>query len=296
MNSNFDFGNFKWIDLEAPDSEELRGLIEKYDLPYEFAHELITESARPRVESADAFVYGVLHFPILMNQKSLTEQELDFILSDKLLITTHYKASSTLEYIKKELEANNINYASPNVLFLNILMRFYQRVEDQVNETEDMLEDIEEAIFEGKEKDMVVALSFVGRDILNLRQALEPHKDILKSIKQEFSFSGSEKEILQSIDNLYYKIMRKVYELKASLQELRETNNSLLSTKQNEVMKIFTILAFVTFPLSLVASLFGMNTKHIPIVGMPYDFWIVIALMSLATIFMFAYFKHKKWL
>jgi len=176
------------------------------------------------------------------------------------------------------------------------LMRFYQRVEDQVNETEDMLEDIEEAIFEGKEKDMVVALSFVGRDILNLRQALEPHKDILKSIKQEFSFSGSEKEILQSIDNLYYKIMRKVYELKASLQELRETNNSLLSTKQNEVMKIFTILAFVTFPLSLVASLFGMNTKHIPIVGMPYDFWIVIALMSLATIFMFAYFKHKKWL
>jgi len=98
------------------------------------------------------------------------------------------------------------------------------------------------------------------------------------------------------MENVYYKLRKNTEALSWSLSELRETNNTLLSTKQNEVMKIFTILAFVTFPLSLFASIYGMNTKYIPLVGMKNDFWIVIGMMAFATILMFIYFKYKKWI
>ena len=81
-----------------------------------------------------------------------------------------------------------------------------------------------------------------------------------------------------------------------SVAELREINNSLVSTKQNEVMKILTIMAFVTFPLSLLASIFGMNTVYLPIVGHSLDFWIIIGIMAGATICFFAFFKHNRWL
>jgi magnesium transporter len=70
----------------------------------------------------------------------------------------------------------------------------------------------------------------------------------------------------------------------------------MLSTKQNEIMKIFTILAFVTLPLSLIAAVFGMNTTFIPIVGLPNDFWIIIGIMIITSLAMFAYFKYKKWI
>jgi magnesium transporter len=117
----------------------------------------------------------------------------------------------------------------------------------------------------------------------------------LSTLIEEFS-SHEQKVKLNTIENLYYKLRKHTTQLWQSLSELRETNNSLLSTKQNEVMKIFTILAFVTFPLSLVASIFGMNTKYIPIVGHQYDFWIVMGMMTFATILMFIYFKYKRWI
>ena len=61
-------------------------------------------------------------------------------------------------------------------------------------------------------------------------------------------------------------------------------------------MKILTIMAFVTFPLSLIAAIFGMNTVYIPIIGTPGDFWIVMGIMGFATFLMFLYFKRKKWI
>ena len=77
---------------------------------------------------------------------------------------------------------------------------------------------------------------------------------------------------------------------------LRETNNSLLTTKQNEVMKVFTIMAFVIFPLSLVAGIFGMNTAYIPIVGLPGDFWMVMGIMVVLGVLFLSFFMYKKWL
>jgi len=80
------------------------------------------------------------------------------------------------------------------------------------------------------------------------------------------------------------------------LAELRTTNDSLLYAKQNEVMKTLTIMAFVTFPLTLLAGIFGMNTAYTPLVGRSYDFWIVIGIMLALTVLFFSFFKYRKWL
>ena len=145
---------------------------------------------------------------------------------------------------------------------------------------------------------MVIALSNVSRDLLNLRQALNPHQDVLTSfIEAGKKFFGIEfSNHLNSIFDEYYRIKHSISVNSETLNELRETNNSLLSTKQNEVMKIFTIMAFVTFPLMLVTSIFGMNTDYLPIVGHNFDFLIIIGIMAVLAIVFFIFFKYKKWL
>jgi magnesium transporter len=80
------------------------------------------------------------------------------------------------------------------------------------------------------------------------------------------------------------------------LLELRDTNDSLLSTKQNETTKHLTMMAFVTFPLTLLVGVFGMNTTYMPIIGMKHDFWIIIAIMAVITCSFFLFFRYKKWL
>ena len=179
-----------------------------------------------------------------------------------------------------------------------MLKKLYNAVEHEISFIRDSLEDIESKIFKGQEKEMVESLSHSGRDLLNLRQSIEPHRDILKDMQTDaISFFGEEfAPYLRALINKYHRVHNHIMRNTESMHELRETNNSLLSTKQNEVMKILTLMAFVTFPLSLVASIFGMNTTYLPIIGHPNDFWIIIAIMGVGMLLMFAYFKRKGWL
>ena len=70
---------------------------------------------------------------------------------------------------------------------------------------------------------------------------------------------------------------------------------SKLSNKQNEIMKNLTIVASIMLPLSLVASIFGMNTVNNPIIGGPHDFWVIVSLMSVLGICAVFYFQIKRW-
>ncbi len=318
MLSRVKIGDIEWIDLESPSQEELRNIMHEFDIDPMTMRELLEPSLKPRTEDFKDYLYLVLHFPSIRDGKMLSEQEIDFILGVNFLITTRYQAISAFEELKKQLEtgvalneskdfqgpSERYKYAAD--LFLELVEKMYHIVSIQIEDVQDDLEDIEEEIFNEKEKEMVFALSYTGRDILNLKQALDPHQETLKSLEALIAnYSSSEhKKKLKVLESFYYKLRKNTSQLWHSLTELRETNNSLLSTKQNEVMKIFTILAFVTFPLSLVSSIFGMNTEYIPVTGMHInlgfvvikDFWVVIALMLLATLLMFAYFKHKKWI
>ena len=61
-------------------------------------------------------------------------------------------------------------------------------------------------------------------------------------------------------------------------------------------MKTLTMMAFVTFPLSLIAGIFGMNTKTLPLIGIENDFWIIIGIMGFAMLLLLSFFKYKNWL
>ena len=81
-----------------------------------------------------------------------------------------------------------------------------------------------------------------------------------------------------------------------ALEDFEDTNNQLISIKNTEVTKTFTILAFLTFPMMLFAALFSMNAKDTPLVDLRYSFWIIFGIMAVAMAGMFAYFKKKEWL
>ncbi len=303
MIERYESNGIVWINLEAPTKDDVRTVVDEFNISPSLADELLIPSLKPYAQRADKELYLALHFPVMHKAHVTGEQEVDFIIGHSFVLTNHYEKMPVLEKFKKvftmnqSLEKNNFN-GSPLNIFIAIAKQLYTAVEEQIDEVHDTLEDIERDIFAGKEREMVEALSYAGRNILNLKQSLDPHQDVLRTLSLEVgNFAGSTfRNRLRAIDDIYYRERKHITRLWQTISELRETNNSLLSTKQNEIMQIFTILAFVTFPLSLFASIFGMNTAHIPIVGRDYDFWIVIGAMAFATFLMFLFFKHKKWL
>lgn len=305
MISRYEHDGIIWVDVVSPAQGEIRSLMEEFSLDPIIADELLMPSFRNKVDAREDYFYTVLHFPTFkhMHAVDTVSLELDFIVGKNWIITTRYVEIDPLHQFSKLFEMETI-LDKKNItehagfVFYYMLTEVYKTLYDELSRVGTRLDNAEERIFNGYEKEMVRELSVISRDILNYSQALNNHGTMLSSLETPgvALFGYEYARNMRSVIGEYTRLSEAIKSSKESLIELRETNNSLLSTKQNEITKIFTIMAFVTFPLSLFASVFGMNTVATPIIGNKWDFWIIIGAMMSAAIAFFAYFKHKKWL
>jgi len=277
--------------------------MDEFGIDPSFANELLTSSYKPKVERRGDLIYLILHFPLLRGMGKVPEEEIDFLIGKDFLITARYAQSDPLHSFAKAFEVNQVLGHSATAthgghLFAAMARNLYRALADECDVLERHLSDIEEHIFNGDERSMVVRLSQTGRIIHDFRQRLLPHKEMLTSLEPQATrmFGPEFAYYVRTIEGDYSRVRILLENLREALIELRETNNSLLTTKQNEIMKTLTVIAFVTLPLELIAAIFTMQTKSTPIVGMPGDFWIILGLMALLAGTFFVYFKRKGWL
>jgi magnesium transporter len=298
-------GDLVWLDLVSPTQEEVRSVTEEFSLDLLIADQLMMPSTRNRVDARREYFYFVLHFPAFKHLHDLinTALEIDFVVGKQWIITTRYAEIDPLHQFSKFFEVDSVlerknmgDHAGS--IFYHMLSELYKMLNDELNHIEVRLDAVEDHIFEGYEKEMVAELSRISRDLLNYTQALDSHRGMLNSLETPgvALFGYEYVRSIRSIIGDYERLAAGMKSSQASLLELRETNNSLLTTKQNEIMKTFTIMAFLMLPLSLIASVFGMNASHMPVVGNQFDFWIIIGIMTAAIAVLFAFFKYRKWL
>jgi len=289
-----------WIDLNSPTKEEVDSLMLTQNVDPIIAKDLLSPTPTQHAKDGDKAIYIVLHVPSFKHSHAVSgAQEVDFIIFKDGLVTTRYDSIDALHYFAKQVEVSEILNRGENLhLFFGIMKEIYKSIADELAYMGDWMEEIEKNIFEGREKEMVFTISSASRNLLNFKRIVDPHGNIFEFIR-EIGTEKFGKEFgvqAKSLTEEWHRVIKMIGNQMDLVTELRETNNSMLSTKQNEIMKVLTIMAFVTFPLSLIASVFGMNTSYLPIVGSRYDFLIVMGIMVGATLIMFTFFRHKKWL
>ena len=303
MISKYTYKKLTWIDLESPTREEVVRLVEEYDLSALVGEELLTETVRSKVDVHDNLIYLILHFPSLKQRNGRRpEQEIDFVIGKNFLITTHYEAIDPIHEFSKIFEVNSILDKTKmgdhaGFLFFYIIKELYRFSMVELENFNSLLEKIEEGIFEGNEGKMVEEISRTKRQLIDFKQAIRFHKEVLRS------FEGAGKTFfgedfgyyLSAISGEYNKVENVLDGHMDILNDLRETNDSLLSSKTGETIKTLTIMTFIMLPLTLITGIFGMNADIVFIKDIP-DFMVVIVVMSLIALTMFFFFKSRKWL
>ncbi len=303
MISKYSFNNITWVDLQSPTPEEVSHLVEEFSLPKLMAEEFISETVRSKVDLYKDLIFLVLHFPVNRHLKNFkTEQEIDFVIGKNFLITIHYELINPLHEFSKKFEMDALldkhnvgNHAGH--LFYSVIKELYKNVITELDTINPDLKKIEHNIFEGREKETVKTISNLNRHLLSYRQSLRFHYETLKSFESvgkkffdpEFAF------YLESIISEYNKIKNILDNEKDVLTDLRETNDSLLSSKTNETMRVLTIMTFIIAPATLLASVFMMNTEF-PLIRTFVEFYMILGGMFLTSIATFIFFKLKKWL
>lgn len=291
-----------WYDVVNPTTEEIRELLKEVKFPAEYTGDLTAMTPRSDVHATKSAFKATLDFPIVKRTDIDHPHEIKFIATKNSLITIRFEDIEALHRYGKEFEVlsmlSSSRGVSGGVLFVSLLSFLYDGLEQKLDYLESKLKDIEVEVFNGKEKEMVFMISDLGRRIISFRQTLMTHESALRDMPEKLrtTFGKKTEGYVSEIQNRQEHALARIRSIQRTLEELRETNTALLTTKQNEIMKTLTIMAFITFPLTLFTSMFGMNTVATPIVGQAGDFWIILGAMGVVSIGFFAYFRYKKWM
>ena len=291
-----------WVNIVNPTEQEINLISEEFLLPREVSEDIVTPTLRPGAKIFEHCMYIVQHFPNILKEKDkLRRQEIDFILGDHWVISIAYSDITpviNLNQIYDSLSHDGHHTVTVGSFYIETLKNIYKKSESKLDEIDLSLDTVEKNIYNGKERKMVAVLSQKMRDIIDFEHTFAMHDNILIEVAG-YGKSIYGNDFVRSINNIhstYVELMNRIKFLKDAFREFQNTNDSLLNHKTADAMKTLTMMSFVVFPLSLVAGLFGMNAQHIPIVGNPYDFEIILILMLIMSIGFFSFFKIKKWL
>lgn len=297
------YRDLTWIDVERPSHEEIRSLMEEFDIHPIVADELLTPSLRPKVDHYENFIYLILHFPAVRHSHANSTQEVDFIIGKKFIITVRYELLDPLHKFSKVFEVNSILDKSDigehaGFLFFYMIRKIYSSLQHELSIIGEKLQTVEERIFGGEERAMVETLSSIHRDLLAFHRALKLHKPVLTSLGiacEEF-YGHDFRHYTDNIVGEYYKVEELLEDQREILSDLRVTNDSLLTTKTNEIMKVLTITTFSILPATLIGSVFGMSAEGTPIKNDPHGFWVIVSMMLVMITLTFFFFRSRKWL
>jgi len=300
------YRNLTWFDTLNPTARELKKLAREANIPDALATDLKTVTTYPNTETSwdKGAIKLTLNFPAIQSADCIHPHEIKFIATKDHLVTIRFEDVHEFEQWQSTFTTNPLlTYHGSRVtgwhLLLALLLHLYRGVDCKLDYLGSMLQTVGTNLFARREKEMVFEISRVGQRLVAFRQALGTHERALAKLNENVTRAFPRRKYsadVARVTGAQACLLSRIDRQRQTLDELRETNNTLLTTKQNEIIKILTIMAFITFPLTLFTSLFSMNTRATPLIGWVGDFWIILGVMFVVSIGFFVFFKYKKWM
>ncbi|EKD46940.1 MAG: hypothetical protein ACD_67C00008G0003 [uncultured bacterium] len=300
---NVEFKNVTWIDFDDPSADDVLYLQENFDIHPLAIEEFVTPTYRPKATQYDNCIFLTIHIPLYDSKARTTYPgELDIVLTKDHLITGHVKEIFQLDDFFEKLEGSEgkrrlyMNQTPAHLLY-SILEMLLESCFPRIDHIHQKLENIEEQVFNDKEKEMVFEISVVKRDILNFRRTLKPQRHIIESLAQMKShlIAPELAPYFQDLTGTNIRLWNALESNKETIESMEETNNSLLSNKLDFTMKVLTVFSAIMMPMTVYSNILAMSAD-IPFGKSPHAFAIHFSIMLLISLCTILVFKARKWL
>jgi len=267
----------------------------------------VNVAQRPKMDEYDKYIFLVLLFPYYERaQREIRSAELDFFIGPDYLITVSDGKHPLLDAffndcLKSEVFRERYLHATPPDLLYEILHRLQAGIFPMLDHIAEDIETIESQIYAGAEKRMVRDILITQRNIVNFRRIVNAHKSTLRKL---INVRSQGVFVLSSNLAMYYgNLIERTKDIwdtldihHQSISAFQAANNSMISYKLNDAMKVLTAISVSVLPATLIATVFGMKTINMPLVNNPYGFWTLLIMMFSFVGILLAYFKKRDWL
>ncbi|MBT8103393.1 MAG: zinc transporter ZntB [Gammaproteobacteria bacterium] len=287
-----------WVHLDVADPNASRWLNKEARLTEIAVDTLLAGETRPRSMVSEDGMLAVLR-----GVNSNPGADPEDMVSVRIWIDEHRIISSrrrrllSIEDISESLHAGK-GPTTPGNFLVTLIERLADRIGNFVDSIEDRMDDAEDEISNDKAPGFRQRLSALRRQIAEVRRFLAPQRDALDRLNRQSSALLSDTEahgLRQEAD----RITRFLEDLDLARERavvLQEELLSLIAQEQNARMYVLSVVAAIFLPLTFITGLLGMNVGGLPGLENSAGFAWSIVVMIAAGVFLFLFFRWKKWL
>jgi magnesium transporter len=298
-----------WVDIHGPERHATpaleRWLCDTFGFHPLAIEDALEESHVPKVDDWDDYLYVVFHVArIEPGSDALELDELDIFLGPNYVLTYHTAPIKILDEDRTSIERDprdRLRDGADHLLF-RILERAVDQALAAIEQLDDRVDAIQEAVIERASPKTLQAIFRVKRSAIELHKILGPQREVLTKLSRD-----PYKPILPKhrvyFRDLYDHVVR-IHDISESLRDLiagvLDTYLSVVSNRTNDIMKTLTIVTVMFMPLNFLTSFFGMNFfgDNLSLKGpMPRGllFWASCAIMAVSPCFIWIYARRHKW-
>jgi len=292
-------GQFVWIGLHEPGEPLLRKIQEEFGL-----HDLAVEDAlrahqRPKLEE-----YGDSLF-VVLRTAALRETEIEFgethiFVGPRYVVTLRHGASLSYTDVRQRCEAApHLLRKGPGFVLYALMDFVVDHYFPIIDALEEMLEDLEETIFDGRfDRGATERIYVLKRDLVALKRAVSPLVDVCNRLVR-FDIGLVPEDCRAYFRDVYDHVIR-INESLDTMRELLttalEANLSLISVAQNEVTKKLAAWAAILAVPTMIAGVYGMNFPSMPELHWRFGYPLIMGAMVGICGLLYWRFKRADWL
>jgi magnesium transporter len=291
-----------WVHLDSPTPEEAMALAERFGWHPLDVEDVLSKRQRPKVDEYDDYRFIVLHFPVYDKAvQRLNAGELDAFLGPDYLVTLPKVELLPVTRLFQrcvddpELRESLFGKGSGYLLYhvLDDLFDYCFPILDKIGHK---LDTIEDDIDEGRFEEIVRDISRAKQEIISYRKIVKPQRPTLRLLERHVErFLPEDLELyFDDLVDASERIWDLLDNYKEVVEALEATNEAALSHRQNDVLRVLTVFSVLLLPLTLLASIFGMNVDF-PGFGTAEAFWLIIAAMVVIFGAVLAFFRWRRF-
>jgi magnesium transporter len=294
-----------WFDLLEPTNEEDREAERLLGVSIPTRDEMQEIEASSRLYTEDGALFMTAQVPTLSETDSPRPVPVTFILIADRLATVRYDRPRSFDLYRTRAERPGADLVDGRSVLIGLLETMIDRLADGLERIGAEIERLSSTVFlprRQRERSLEEALTTVGR----LGGAVARNEECIVSLSRLFHFLGEETDAerldrdararLTTLDHDARSLAEYAKSLDSKVEFLLSATLGLVALEQNTIVKIFSILAVVFMPPTLIASIYGMNFRTMPELDWAWGYPMAIGLMLSSIGVTFALFKWRNWL
>ncbi|QQZ28151.1 magnesium/cobalt transporter CorA [Thiothrix subterranea] len=289
-----------WLDVTGVnDPIAIRELGETFGLHPLALEDILNSGQRPKIDFHEQHAFLILNLPHLIEDDIVLEQVSLFVGNGHLLSFCSGDGAA-FEPIRQRLRQGFGRIRTRGVDYL-----LYALVDVVIDSAFPLLEDIgeqieelEDRVLENPDKAILHTLHQLKRDLLLLRRALWPQREVISRLIQH------DAELVNTTMRPYFsdcydhavQIIDLIETYREMLSGMLDIYLSSLSNRMNDIMRVLTVVGTIFIPLTFIVGVYGMNFRVMPELEWEYGYFVIWGIMLALAIGMLAAFKWRKWL